>query len=84
MGVYIKDFSGNGISDGNGINFMVFRTYGGDLRVRNNETGGVFDAISVPPHGRLIDADALSRTKGVSNVAIGYINKAPTIIPAEE
>lgn len=40
--------------------------------------------IPVPDHGRLIDADALCKVKGISNVAIGYINRAPTIIPASE
>ena len=53
-------------------------------------------AVPVPPHGRLIDADALAETLRVrayqSNgdsyslhtVARAWVNDAPTIIPAEE
>ena len=54
--------------------------------------------IHVPPHGRLIDADALySHIKDEQRkcndpydgwsecqVALGFVNSAPTIIPAEE
>ena len=57
--LYIEGFDGAGISDGNGINFMVFRTYEGKLRVRNSETGAVFDAIPVPPHDDLIERNYL-------------------------
>ena len=50
----------------------------------------IIKAVPVPPHGRLIDADALlqravphgwSTPKWVSDIAI---DDAPTIIPAEE
>lgn len=49
-------------------------------------------AVSVPPHGRLIDADALKKNAYPFPCAIGtewavtlrQINDAPTIIPAEE
>ena len=48
--------------------------------------------IPVPPHGRLIDADALKKSAYPFPCAIGtewavtlrQINDAPTIIPAEE
>ena len=97
--LYIEGFDGAGISDGNGINFMVFRTYEGKLRVRNSETGAVFDAIPVPPHGRLIDTNAKVQTQLYDDEHemwtdevemtveeyLGYcFNKIPTIIPADK
>ena len=47
--------------------------------------------IEVPPHGRLIDADALLNDKGVGTQIAGWgkmyhetaIEYAPTVIPAE-
>ena len=47
--------------------------------------------VPVPPHGRLIDADALLNDKGVGTQIAGWgkmyhetaIEYAPTIIPAE-
>ena len=49
------------------------------------EPGSVFKAVHVPPHGRLIDADAeisfnVTMDSGKCQVALF----APTIIPAEE
>ena len=45
---------------------------------------GAFEAINVPDHGRLVEADKLEaiaeRRYGVIN--IGHIDDAPTIIPA--
>lgn len=54
-------------------------------------------AVPVPPHGRVIDADAFTRTQGFHDFkyangmvyvgvveVVGLINAAPTIIPAEE
>lgn len=49
-----------------------------------------YKAVPVPPHGRLIDADALDYFKDDSGIAIfdfvtrGQIYAAPTIIEAEE
>ena len=47
--------------------------------------------VPVPPHGRLIDADALMKGEGRYIISFGKegidvaeINRAPTIIPAEE
>ena len=40
----------------------------------------------VPPHGRVIDADALLKTLGIGDLPIRItyeLNNAPTIIPAE-
>lgn len=48
----------------------------------------IYKAVPVPPHGRLIDADALdsSETDYLGNhlVYLVDIDDAPTIIPAEE
>ena len=44
-------------------------------------------AVSIPPHGRLIDADALDNTLGIEdrdNYVHWTLEDAPTIIPAEE
>lgn len=42
--------------------------------------------IPVPPHGRLIDADALMKLEVIpsDNWVFRAVEKAPTIIPAEE
>jgi hypothetical protein len=67
-------------------------------RVTEQEVLKVGIAFPVPPHGRLIDADALySHIKDEQRkcndpydgwsecqVALGFVNTAPTIIPAEE
>ena len=52
------------------------------------ELSGVYDLIPVPPHGRLIDADALKENWCVTElgnkvVEVVEIDGAPTIIPAE-
>lgn len=53
----------------------VFRYRGGKPRLI-----GSYEAIQVPDHGRLIDADKLiPRMKSLT--AIGIVNTAPTIIP---
>lgn len=43
-------------------------------------------AVPVPPHGRLIDADALHIPHDICDgeEAMEFIREAPTIIPAEE
>ena len=45
-----------------------------------------FHLVNVPPHGRLIDADALVRDNGIKEIPEYYevVRDAPTIIPAEE
>lgn len=42
-------------------------------------------AVPVPPHGRLIDADALAAVAGqrYGVINIGHIDDAPIVIPAE-
>ena len=42
--------------------------------------------IELPPHGRLIDADALMKLEVIpsDNWVFRAVEKAPTIIPAEE
>ena len=50
-------------------------------------TGGrVYMAVPVPPHGRLIDADALLRTamENFDFVPRWMVKEAPTVIPADE
>lgn len=48
----------------------------------------MYEAVPVPPHGRLIDADALkldlTRFYGGEVTAKRLIDEQPTIIPAEE
>ena len=51
------------------------------------ETPGTYEAVPVPPHGRLIDADALDNTLGIEDrdyYVHWTLDAAPTIIPAEE
>lgn len=53
----------------------------------NNAMIGEFTEVEeVPPHGRLIDADALVRDNGIKEIPEYYevVLAAPTIIPAEE
>lgn len=91
MGIYIPgmDLQKPQLTDGPSVysGFIILEPDGRAAIVVDNEDGldsTEYQLVSVPSHGRLIDADALCEVKGVSNVAIGYINKAPTIIPAEE
>ena len=95
MGVYIKGMEMPNIPVNNGIGCCLFKSFGGDMRLRNNETGQVFDLVSVPPHGRLIDADALKASLAFAEktaewavpalrAVLMVIDEMPTIIPAEE
>ena len=71
----------------------------GEVRIykdgfNTDQGNGKGTAIPVPPHGRLINADALFEKvykawgteydAGESNWFMDMINEAPTIIPAEE
>lgn len=51
----------------------------GYMRVENAK------AVPVPPHGRLIDADALAAVAGkrMGIINIGHIDDAPTVIEAD-
>ena len=87
MGVYIKGMEMPTEQYGK----MVITLYpNGHVAEYIGDIGRVWEAVPVPPHGRLIDADALlqraishgwSTPKWVSNIVI---EDAPTIIPAEE
>ena len=57
-----------------------------DGSVSRVHEGVVAKAVPVPPHGRLIDADALVRDNGIKEIPEYYevVRDAPTIIPAEE
>ena len=50
------------------------------------ENGEEYKAVPVPPHGRLIDADALVWDNGIKEIPEYYevVCNAPTIIPASE
>lgn len=55
------------------------------LRDAIRDEHSIADAIPVPPHGRLIDADALLGDLPVEYPSIVYaIETAPTIIPADK
>ena len=47
--------------------------------------GGMYEAIHVPPHGRLIDADDIENITVIMNENGSGFNRivAPTVIPAE-
>ena len=59
-GIYISGMEMPNINDYNGISCCLYKTLGGQLRLRNNETGEFFDVIPVPDHGRLIEKSALN------------------------
>lgn len=92
MGVYIK-----GMEMPKGIEMIVVFSDGTVHKclpgMRNYVEKGI--AIPVPPHGRLIDADALiaNHFSDEHRIALSYANKCwmrriingePTIIPEEE
>ena len=95
MSIYIKGFEVPEIEVMNGISLCLFKSYGGDIRIRNNGTGEVFNVFPVPDHGRLIDAYALVDSFDPSDfwnpdaedncfAAIHVVNCASTIIPADK
>ena len=94
MGVYIK-----GVEMPKDGEHPYWVTIHSDGTVEYNENMGqgwqTSEAVPVPPHGRLIDADALEKEhmkRAYENFrsyqfhvsATAWINEAPTIIPAEE
>ena len=93
MGVYIK---GMEIPKSCGECLDIGWHYVFDCRLDDAEEGERLPncpLVPVPPHGRLIDADALMKHKGncydadghlLYAVGTGSIMCAPTIIPAEE
>jgi len=69
---------------------IVFIFPDGVVHVVEKDTP-VFEAVPVPPHGRLIDADAIPYKKIMFEdddfyygVTQPYIDRMPTVIPAEE
>ena len=95
MGVYIK-----GMSMPTGGRILIVFPSGRVLEVSADATQNIFretQAVPVPPHGRLIDADALD-VIGYCGIPQGRedtfdsgvmwlaerIDELPTIIPAEE
>lgn len=100
MGIYIKDM---GMPTRCGRCDMCITEAGGDTDAHKEccITGAIIDnlgekmedcpLVSIPPHGRCIDADALTISTAVpldgkpyQYVHIDNIDDAPTIIPAEE
>lgn len=83
MGVYIKDMEMP-------TNEPMLVKINPDGSVSTTAKNGYkkYEAVPVPPHGRLIDADALdsSETDYLGNhlVYLVDIDDAPTIIPASE
>ena len=76
---------------GNPITVLIYPDGTAEWEAQNKEG----TAVPVPPHGRLIDADALEKEhmkRAYENFrsyqfhvsATAWINEAPTIIPAEE
>ena len=75
MGVYIKNWS---LADWKEL--LMWAKIGA-----NNAMIGEFtEAEEVPPHGRLIDADALCEGRVSNDNVVICAQCAPTIIPAEE
>lgn len=86
MSVLIK-----GMEMPSSCNACMFDVYGLCLINKNiegeDELTHSCPLVPVPPHGRLIDADALDNTLGIDdrdNYVHWTLEDAPTIIPAEE
>ncbi len=88
MGLYIPDLRLP--ADGDFELWIAVRKDGSfTYNVRGGWQDGKQKAIPVPPHGRLIDADALLATNyghfgAIDDMAREAIKNAPTVIPAEE
>ena len=86
MGVYIKGMEMPTEQYGK----MVITLYpNGHVAEYIGDIGRVWEAVPVPPHGRLIDADAffddlLFPSKQFEQGMRELIGDAPTVIPAEE
>ena len=85
-GIYIK-----GISMPNGGTLKIEIGYDADgYPMAICDDKNVYDVIPVPPHGRLIDADALDmnylhiRDDGMKIYTQRAIDNVPTIIPADK
>ena len=88
MGVYIEAME----MPNNGETITITICGDGIVFEEWKEPGSVFKAVPVPPHGRLIDADAIradidEKRPGRSYEdawALTVLDNAPTIIQAEE
>ena len=87
MGIYIPNMEMPKEGD-----FIVIRHEGQAYYVSANPQNAYErEAIPVPPHGRLIDADALTKQikrDGIASdpfvkIVCDYFKEAPTIIPAQ-
>ena len=81
-GIYIPDISLPG--DGDFELWIAVRKDGSfTYNVRGGWNDGKHKVISVPDHGRVVEADALLAT-GRETFEDYHISEAPTIIPASE
>ena len=88
MGIYISDLD---IPKGKAVQIVIIRDDG----VCVDEWGNTYGVVSLPPHGRLIDADALmdALTRAKEDDPLQYkedyftvsdwLNVAPTVIEAD-
>ena len=84
MGLYINGLK---LPEDNHVRVLVLRCDGRCV----DEFGNTFSVVPVPPHGRCIDADALTKKikrDGIASdpfvkIVCDYFKDAPTIIPAE-
>ena len=95
MGVYIKGME-MPTNCGDCKAFVCYKQWAGDIGdcfcgitkedAKAKEKNADCPLVPVPPHGRLIDADALVRDNGIKEIPEYYevVCAAPTIIPAEE
>lgn len=83
MGLYIK---GMEMPTGNNAVSIIIFPNGKVSLAHDHRFAEYAEAVPVPPHGRLIDADALVRDNGIKEIPEYYevVRDAPTIIPAEE
>lgn len=76
MGVYIKDME----MPKDGCHHIICIYADGTVATGRRE----YRAVPVPPHGRLIDADALCDGLVSNHPVVIHANAAPTIIEGEE
>lgn len=77
MGVYIKGIKTSAIVK---VHYLNGRRY-----VEDPQSGEWREMVDIPPHGRLIDADAYIAYCGDKWIPLNIdaVNAQPTIIPAE-
>lgn len=78
-GIYIK---GMEMPTDERVRVVIYQN--GQVFVDHGTWFSEYEAISVPPHGRLIDADMLLEEFDGTYKYVALIKKAPTIIEAEE